>query len=191
MNALPFKPWIQAVCPSPRRHAQTLIVRKGLETGLDIGCGENSLLSPLRDSGFRSTGGDASAEMLESAKRRNLHDEYIMGDFRNVEVDRKFDVVVLSQVIEHFSREEGLVVLDRAESLARCLVYLENAFIEPLLQGGLGVGVLVVAYCVLGQFPAEFQPDKIVFATGIELPLKLWGDNIVRGADDFREVAYK
>ena len=74
---------------------------------------------------------------------------------------------------------------------ARCLVYLENALTEPLLQDGRRAGVLVVAYRILGQFPSEFQPDKIVFATGIELTLELRGDDIVRGADDFREVAYE
>ena len=113
---------IECVCPSPRRYVQRLVRLHGLKDGLDIGCGESSLLTPLRSQGFRSAGIDGSPEMLASARERNLHDDYILADFRTHKFDRPFDVVVLSHVIEHFTRDEGLEALRRIEGLARHLI---------------------------------------------------------------------
>jgi len=123
---------IECVCPSPRRYVQRLVRLHGLKDGLDIGCGESSLLTPLRSQGFRSAGIDGSPEMLASARERNLHDDYILADFRTHKFDRPFDVVVLSHVIEHFTRDEGLEALRRIEGLARHLVYVEtpHGFLE-------------------------------------------------------------
>jgi hypothetical protein len=61
-----------------------------------------------------------------------VHDEYVLADFRKFAVDRKFDVVVLSHVIEHFERDEGLEVLRKVESMASRVVYVEtpNGFLE-------------------------------------------------------------
>jgi hypothetical protein len=138
MNSLPFNPWIQWICPSPRRYAQELIIRNRYRTGLDIGCGETSMLSPLRGPGFHTTGLDVSEKMLESAKERSLHDEYILGDFRSVSMKRTFDVVVMRDVIEHFARKEGSEALKSLESIAAKMIYIEtpNGFIEqPELDG--------------------------------------------------------
>jgi SAM-dependent methyltransferase len=132
MSELPFNPWIQRLCPSPRRYAQELIIRHNLKTGLDIGCGENSMLTPLRRFGFRSTGVDGSEMMLASARERNLHDEYILGDFLKLNLSRQFDVVVMTHVLEHFTREEGLKLLDELETIASRLLYIEtpHGFVE-------------------------------------------------------------
>jgi len=131
----PSRPaWVQLVCPAPKRYLQELIRTNDLRTGLDIGCGEGSPLASLRATAFRSTGIDISSENLAASRDRNTHDEYILGDFRSAKLDGKFDVVVLSHVIEHFTRDEGEKVLRRAESLAQRLVYVEtpNGFLEQL-----------------------------------------------------------
>ena len=138
MSKTPFKPWIQRICPAPRRLLQALIVRDGLRIGLDIGCGEASPLSDLRKWGFRSTGLDVSSARLEVSRQRGLHGEYVLGDIRTVAFEHRFDVVVLSNVIEHFSREDGTDLLRRVEGLASRIVYLEtpNGFREqPDLDG--------------------------------------------------------
>lgn len=138
MSKTPFKPWIQRICPAPRRLLQALIVRDGLRIGLDIGCGEASPLSDLRKWGFRSTGLDVSSARLEVSRQRGLHGEYVLGDIRTVAFEHRFDVVVLSNVIEHFSREDGTDLLRRVEGLASRIVYIEtpNGFREqPDLNG--------------------------------------------------------
>jgi SAM-dependent methyltransferase len=129
---------IELACPSPRRYVQRLVRQHALKDGADIGCGENSLLTPLRAHGFRTIGIDGSEEMLASARARGLHDEYILSEFRKCELDRQFDVVVMSHVIEHFTRDEAWEVLRRVESLARRMVYVETPrgfFEQPALQG--------------------------------------------------------
>lgn len=62
----------------------------------------------------------------------DLHDDYLLGDFMNVTLDKTFDVVVLSHVIEHFDRDTGWQVLHRLEQLSRHMVYVEtpNGFME-------------------------------------------------------------
>lgn len=132
MSGMPFKPWVQKICPAPRRLLQALIVGSGLRSGLDIGCGESSPLSGLRLLGFRSTGLDVSLARLEVSRRRDLHDEYVLGDIRERTFEHRFDVVVLSSVIEHLSREDGMDLLRRVESLGSRIVYVEtpNGFRE-------------------------------------------------------------
>jgi hypothetical protein len=154
VSDLPFKPWVQKVCPAPRRLLQALIVEHGLRSGLDIGCGESSPLSSLRTRGFRSAGLDMSLARLEVSRQRALHDEYILGDVRKGTFEHRFDVVVMSNVIEHLSREDGMGLLQRVESLAARLVYIEtpNGFREqPDLDGDPAQRHLS------GWFPHDFE----------------------------------
>ena len=123
---------VQTLCPAPKRHLQSLIRKHGLKTGLDIGCGEGSPLTSLRGPHFASTGIDIDTKSIEQARSRELHDEYILGDFMTMKLERAFDVVVLSHVIEHFDRDTGWRVLQRIEQISRHLVYVEtpNGFLE-------------------------------------------------------------
>lgn len=123
---------IQFLCPVPKRHLQELILKHGLKTGLDIGCGEGSPLTSLREFGFKSTGIDIDAASVERARAKGVHDDYIEGDFMTMKLEQAFDVVVLSHVIEHFDRDTGWRVLQRMEQISRHLVYVEtpNGFLE-------------------------------------------------------------
>jgi len=129
---LPYSRLVQFLCPSPGRLFQRLVIESNARTGLDIGCGEHSLLSPLRGPLFRTTGVDSSLERLETARRHNLHDEYIHADFTRMALNRTFDVVVLNNVIEHFPREQGLRVLAAVESMDPRLILIQtpNGFLE-------------------------------------------------------------
>ena len=137
---VPYDSWIQRVCPAPRRHLAQLVLRFGLKTGLDIGCGETSPLAPLRARGFRSIGIDASPECIERARRKGLHDDYYCADIRTFPLRSlaPIEVVVMSHVIEHFSRDEGLNLLREAEQLAGRLLYVEtpHGFVEPAYYDG-------------------------------------------------------
>jgi SAM-dependent methyltransferase len=125
---VPFPRWIQCLIPAPKRLIQQLAVENNWRTGLDIGCGEFSLLSPLRPFGFFSTGIDICAATVKQCRARQVHDSYLTGDFMQVEFKEKFDIVVLSHVIEHFDRDAGVDVLRRIESIARHLVYVETPY---------------------------------------------------------------
>jgi SAM-dependent methyltransferase len=124
--------FIQFFCPAPKRYLQSLVLKYGLKTGLDIGCGGGSPLTSLRGPGFTSTGIDIDAKSIERARASGLHDSYVLGDFMTMDLKTTFDVVVLSHVIEHFDRDTGLLVLQRLEQLSSHLIYVEtpNGFLE-------------------------------------------------------------
>jgi hypothetical protein len=165
-----YDSWIQRVCPAPWRYLAQLAERFDLKTGLDIGCGESSPLTPLRARGFRSIGLDASPERLESARRKGQHDDYFCADILKFPLDSlpPIDVVVMSHVIEHLGREEGLELLQVAERLARRLIYVET----PL-------GFMEQYHCYDGDslqqhrsgwFPWDFEArGYTVFGNGLRL----------------------
>jgi len=180
-----YDSWIQKVCPSPKRYLAELAVRFGLRSGLDIGCGENSPLTPLRSRGFFSIGLDASPERIRSARNKGLHDDYICADICSFSLDSlgaRPDVVVLSHLIEHLGREAGFELLRRVEQIAGRLVYVETpfGFVEP-------------AYCTgddfewhrSGWFPWDFEArGYTVFGSGLR---GLWAsklpEGLIRGTD--------
>ena len=155
---------IQSLCPSPKRHLQQLITTYGLKTGLDIGCGGGSPLTSLRNTGFVSTGIDISTECIESSRQNNTHDEYICGDFRTFQFEQKYDVVVLSHVLEHFSRDEGMDVIRRIETMTNRLIYIEtpHGFLEQTDFDG-----NPFQRHLSGWFPHDFQSrGYTVFGSG-------------------------
>jgi SAM-dependent methyltransferase len=145
---------VQALSPSPKRFAQELIVRHGLKSGLDIGAGDSSLLTGPRSLGFHSTGIDVSEAAVENARKRNLHDRCICGNFMEERFPEPFDVVVISHVLEHFTRDDGLRVLQRIESLAKRLIYVEtpHGFLEQPDVGG-----NLFQRHLSGWFPHDFE----------------------------------
>ncbi len=146
--------FVQLLCPAPKRHLQRLIAKYGLASGLDIGCGGGSPLTSMRNDRFHSTGIDIDEKCIQICKSRNTHDELIIGDFRSFEFDRQFDVVVLSHVIEHFSRDEGMRVITRIEALAKRLIYIEtpNGFLEQTDWDG-----NIFQRHLSGWFPHDFE----------------------------------
>jgi hypothetical protein len=107
---------------------------------------------------------DISAPALEAARRMNIHDEYILADFMTFDTGRRFDVVVLSHVIEHFERDVALEVLRKVESMANNVIYIEtaNGFLEQLDFDG-----NVFQRHLSGWFPHDFQArGYTVFGAG-------------------------
>jgi hypothetical protein len=137
-SSLPFASFVQRFAPAPTRLVQQLIIEKNLRTGVDIGCGEFSILSPMRSSTFRTTGLDAFEATIDKCKAANTHDDYICANFLETRIEQQFDVVVLNHVIEHFDRDTGFEVLRRLEAMAKRLIYIgtPNGFKEQMGYGG-------------------------------------------------------
>jgi SAM-dependent methyltransferase len=169
MTSKPLPPdsWIQRFCPSPRRFVQSLVLRELLQTGLDVGCNTNSLLSPLRGrNGFRSTGVDAYEPALDEARRLGLHDEYIHADIRSLPASSQFDIVVASHVLEHIPRDDASSVLRKLELLARRILYIETplGFLEQTAHDG-----NPFQRHLSGWFPTDFEArGYTVFGLGIQ-----------------------
>jgi len=67
-------------------------------TVLDLACGTGRLSIPLQKKGFKVTGLDISSNMLEYAKSKSnqLPINYIQGDIRNFQLNKKFDLIIMA-----------------------------------------------------------------------------------------------
>lgn len=66
---------------------------------LEIGCGSGNLLAALRPR--RGLGIDISPKMIETARRNFSHLQFEVGDLEGLQIDEKFDYVVLVETIGH------------------------------------------------------------------------------------------
>jgi 2-polyprenyl-3-methyl-5-hydroxy-6-metoxy-1,4-benzoquinol methylase len=67
---------------------------------LEVGCGFGYLTYALKKADYDIVGIDISQKSIEFA-RANFGDNYILGDIANLNSDIKFDVIILTEVIEH------------------------------------------------------------------------------------------
>jgi Methyltransferase domain len=120
-------------------HLQHAIQHGGCRTALDIGCGVNSFLTPFRP-GLRTMGLDVFEEAIVQARKRNLHDDYVLADILKVSPEtiiqrvggQSFDLVTLFDVVEHFPKRQGYEVLERCERLTSkyVVVHTPSGFLE-------------------------------------------------------------
>ncbi len=102
---------------------------KDAESVLDVGCGVTSPLSRIKKR-FYLEGID-----LEPAKSVDkIYDKYTNGNILNIEKYYKknsFDVIVLFEVIEHLSRSEGKIFLEKLEDIAKrkIIISTPNGFV--------------------------------------------------------------
>lgn len=107
---------------------------------LDLGCGECSPLVRIKKY-FTSVGVDAYRPSIAKSKKLNIHDRYISCDLLNVDKKIKpksFDAVILLDVVEHFSKRDGLRLLLQAEAIAekKVVVLTPNGFYHQDELGG-------------------------------------------------------
>jgi SAM-dependent methyltransferase len=80
---------------------------------LDVGCGNGSQLAlPLVSEGFRLTGVDTDERSIEHARRLaagSLNARFMCGRVEQLSSAEEFDVVVLSEVLEHMAEPSRLL----------------------------------------------------------------------------------
>ena len=78
---------------------------------LDIGCGNGYNTSRLAEKAARVTGIDIDADNISVAKQKYHMDniEYITGDATSYLFNEKFDVIILSNVLEHIEERVGFL----------------------------------------------------------------------------------
>jgi methionine biosynthesis protein MetW len=96
------------------------------ERVLDIGCGDGALTYDVAErAGAHMVGIDIDADYIATARQRHAHSriEYRLGDALEMLPNRSFDVVILSNVIEHLpERSEFLRKVCRVANPARFLI---------------------------------------------------------------------
>jgi len=106
-----------------------VVSRFGFRTVLDAACGEGSWMPALP--GY--VGIDIAPEAIEKAKARHPDRVYLVGDVREIEMD-KVDLVIMRDVIQHMTLEDGKAMLDAAFRLGRFV--LASSYI-----GGANTGI--------------------------------------------------
>lgn len=96
------------------RHRRRLILDclspEGFSSVLDVGCGNGELLVMLREAFpgvSRLAGIDLSPDQVERNRRRLQDSEFFAMDIQREALDRTFDVVVCSEVIEHLDDQKS------------------------------------------------------------------------------------
>lgn len=105
----------------------------GHKSILDVGCGVDSPVQFLSRDMYR-VGVDVYAPAIESSKKRGIHNEYF--EMNTDDLDRQFDddsfdCVLASDVIEHVTKEQGLALIEKMESIAKykVIVFTPRGFV--------------------------------------------------------------
>ena len=99
---------------------------RNCQSVLDLGCGPNSPLGALK-AVSRRVGVEPFGPYLELAKARGTHDEFHQKLITELDFEpNSFDAVIMIDVIEHMTEEDGLVAMKLAEKWARKKVIINS-----------------------------------------------------------------
>jgi len=110
----------------------------GCETVLDLGCGPKSPLAKVRGL-RRKFGVEAFGPYIETARLAQTHDEFAHAMIFDIDFPAdSFDAVIMIDVLEHMTEEDGLRVLQLAEKWAakKVIVNSPNGFIPQMALDG-------------------------------------------------------
>jgi SAM-dependent methyltransferase len=104
------------------------------KTVLEIGCGAGGILSRFLDDGYTVLGLDFDDEHLEAARRNKI--SVIKGSIEKLSKDDKFDLIILSHVLEHIVKPSEFL-----ENLSKHLsddgiIYIEVPSLDNISDGG-------------------------------------------------------
>lgn len=103
---------------------------KGMDSVLDVGCGDKSPIAKLKKN-FHSFGIDVFGPSIQKSKKVQIHDDYKIGDILKIDrffKPRSFDAVIALDVIEHFSKKDGLKLITLMEKIAKKKVIIFTPF---------------------------------------------------------------
>ena len=128
---------------------------------LDLCCGTGQLTALLSQQGFRVTGLDSSAGMLEFARRNASAAEFVMADARNFSLPCRFNAAVsVHDSINHFlSTEELVAVLANVRSvLCAGGNFVFDVNMEPLYAARWNGGMCAVLEDEACELRASWDP---------------------------------
>lgn len=91
---------------------------------VDIGCGNGGLLEKLSEIGFRDlTGVDPSQKCVDNVKNRGTY--AVQGSIFNLNRNKKYDCIILSEVLEHVEDLNGAVSSLKSILKENGLIYMD------------------------------------------------------------------
>jgi SAM-dependent methyltransferase len=116
------------------------LVPEGLRV-LEIGCGLGDLLAAVKPS--RGLGIDLSEQMVAQASRRHPALEFRVGDADSLDLDERFDVIIVADVLGYLlDVEEAFARLQRCcTPETRIVIAYYNYLWEPVLRFGERIGL--------------------------------------------------
>lgn len=100
---------------------------------LDIGCGTGTLSEYIANKGFSVDAVDFSEEMLKIARRKIKNVNFIQMDMRNIDLDEKYNGIMLAYSLFHISKKEVKEVIPKYFDLLQ-----KNGVMLIILQEGEG-----------------------------------------------------
>ncbi|NUM41851.1 MAG: methyltransferase domain-containing protein [Leptospiraceae bacterium] len=120
---------------------------KGLQSLLDVGCGNGNFASLLTKTGFDFKGVDINPEMLEEAKK-NGHRPILFSDLEKSQ--ECFDVILISHVIEHIRYDD--------------LINFINFYLDRLNKNGI---LILVSPLLTDNFYYDFTHERPYYPQAI------------------------
>lgn len=108
---------------------------------LDLGCGPDSPIQYCHSVRY-SVGVEPFSPYLKRSKLKGIHSKYLNAKIEDIKLPSKsFDAVVMVEVLEHLTKDDGLKALKKAERIARkkVLITTPNGFVS---QGRLDKNIL-------------------------------------------------
>ncbi|NLW48253.1 MAG: class I SAM-dependent methyltransferase [Firmicutes bacterium] len=101
-------------------------------TILDLGCGPGNIVKFLvnQDKGYKILGVDLSPKMLKIARQNVPTEQFIIGDIRHLQMERKFDAVIVSFCMIHLNDDEAIGLLGKTYDLLNAKGYLYLSFMS-------------------------------------------------------------
>ena len=101
---------------------------------LEFGCGNGYILS--RISFGKKTGVDFSKTAINSCKKKfkNKNFEFFYGNIENIDLKRKFDAVICSEVLEHVKNPEKVIENMIKHSKGKILISIPNDRLTNFLK---------------------------------------------------------
>jgi len=149
---------------------------------LDVGCGIGDTLAGLK--GKRKLGIDISPEMIKHAKLYYPDIDFREMDATNLDLDEKFDVIILSNTLGYLDNIQDLLVCLKSvcKPNTRLIITNYNQFWEPILKFGEFLGLkkkspkqnwLTIGdirnFLSLSSFEAYRAGKRVLFPVGIPL----------------------
>lgn len=106
---------------------------------LDMACGIGKITKYIYEKRFRIDGCDLCEELLNVAKENNLNINFYLTDIRYFKTNAKYDAVILSYILFHFTTEDMELILKNVKEMlndngiVHIVVYIGNnqeGFIE-------------------------------------------------------------